>query len=73
MAERGNRDEIVIATKVGAARADRKGLRADEHQAPRPRIRCARLQTDRIDLYYTHFDDEVTPLEETLARARRSW
>jgi aryl-alcohol dehydrogenase-like predicted oxidoreductase len=26
-----------------------------------------RLQTDRIDLYQTHFDDEVTPVEETLA------
>jgi aryl-alcohol dehydrogenase-like predicted oxidoreductase len=25
-----------------------------------------RLQTDRIDLYQTHFDDEVTPVEETL-------
>ena len=26
-----------------------------------------RLQTDRIDLYQTHFDDEVTPPEETMA------
>jgi aryl-alcohol dehydrogenase-like predicted oxidoreductase len=25
-----------------------------------------RLQTDRIDLYYAHFDDEATPLEESL-------
>ena len=26
-----------------------------------------RLQTDHIDLYYTHFDDETTPIEETLS------
>jgi aryl-alcohol dehydrogenase-like predicted oxidoreductase len=26
-----------------------------------------RLQTDRIDLYQTHFDDEVTPVEDTMA------
>ena len=25
-----------------------------------------RLQTDLIDLYYAHYDDETTPLEETL-------
>ena len=34
--------------------------------APRPRSRCSRLQTDRIDLLYTHRDDEVTAPEETL-------
>ena len=64
IAARGNRDQIVIATKVGQ-KPDRRGLSA-------PNIRAAaeesleRLQTDRIDLYYAHIDDAETPLEETL-------
>ena len=65
MASRGNRDRMVIATKVGrlAGLAD---LRADTiRQAAEGSLR--RLQTDRIDLYYAHGDDDTTiPLEETL-------
>jgi aryl-alcohol dehydrogenase (NADP+) len=64
MAARGNRDEIVVATKVGK-KPDLIGLSpgtirraADES--------LARLGTDRIDLYYAHLDDEDTPLEDTL-------
>ena len=65
MAKRGNRDAIVVATKVGSKR-DRKGLTADNVRvATEESLR--RLQTDRIDLLYTHRDDEVTPPEETLA------
>ncbi len=63
LAERGNRDDMVIATKVGAMPA-RKGLKADNvKQACEDSL--ARLGTDRIDLYFAHFDDEDTPLEET--------
>src|SRR3954469_5826696 len=65
MAERGNRDEIVLATKVGGGRGDVRNLRPETIE----REACAsleRLQTDRIDLYYAHFDDEATPLEDTL-------
>jgi aryl-alcohol dehydrogenase-like predicted oxidoreductase len=61
LAARGNRDEMVIATKVGGA----GGLGAQNIQ----RIAedsLRRLQTDRIDLYYAHFDDASTSLEETL-------
>ena len=57
---------MVIATKVGADMGDgRKGL------AP-ARIRdgvegsLRRLRTDRIDLYWAHYDDPTTPLEEVL-------
>jgi len=65
MSRRGNRDDLVIATKVGF-KTDRSGLRAESI-----RIACdeslQRLQTDHIDLYYCHFDDPETPLLETLS------
>lgn len=58
---RGNRDDVVIATKVGAM----GGLSAAAiARAADASLR--RLRTDRIDLYYAHVDDEKTPLEETL-------
>jgi aryl-alcohol dehydrogenase-like predicted oxidoreductase len=65
LAQRADRDEIVVATKVGGGGGDFRNLRPEtierESQAS-----LARLQTDRIDLYYAHFDDLETPLEETL-------
>jgi aryl-alcohol dehydrogenase-like predicted oxidoreductase len=64
MAKRGNRDGIVLATKVGS-KHDRKGLAAANVRAATEES-LRRLQTDRIDLLYTHRDDEVTPPEETL-------
>ena len=63
MADRGNRDEIIIATKVGMLGDE--GLSA-EAIAKAADASLHRLQTDRIDLYYAHKDDEGTPLEETL-------
>src|SRR3954466_3398378 len=65
LAERGNRGEIVLATKVGGGRGAVRNLRAEtiEREA---QASLERLQTDRIDLYYAHFDDEDTPLEEAL-------
>ena len=63
---RGNRDKVVLATKIGCDMGPgRQGL-------SRQRIIAGvedslkRLQTDYIDLYQTHFDDEKTPVEETL-------
>jgi aryl-alcohol dehydrogenase-like predicted oxidoreductase len=64
-AARRNRDELVIATKVGRARGMR-GLAAETIRAGAERS-LERLQTDRIDLYYAHADDPSTPLEETMA------
>lgn len=59
------RDDVVIATKVGAL-ATRKGLSAANiTSAAEDSLR--RLGTDRIDLYFAHRDDEATPQEETLA------
>src|SRR5579884_2691277 len=65
MAERGNRDRIVLATKVGGGRGEMRNLRAEtiNHEA---HASLERLQTDTIDVYYAHFDDEQTPLEESL-------
>ncbi|NEC07523.1 aldo/keto reductase [Streptomyces sp. SID7909] len=64
LASRGNRSDVVVATKVGAL-PGYKGLSA-------PTIKSAaeeslrRLGTDHIDLYYTHFDDETVPVEEII-------
>ncbi|MFB8089790.1 aldo/keto reductase [Streptomyces sp. NPDC055992] len=61
---RGNRSDVVVATKVGSL-PGYKGLSA-------PTIKAAaeeslrRLNTDYIDLYYTHFDDETVPVEEII-------
>ena len=65
MAARGNRDELVIATKVGRAQGMR-GL-ADATIRTGVEKSLERLCTDRIDLYYAHADDPDTPLEETMA------
>jgi aryl-alcohol dehydrogenase-like predicted oxidoreductase len=66
MKERGNRDQIVLATKVGGGRDPRlRNLRADNIRSE-AHASLDRLQTDHIDLYYAHYDDQETPLEESL-------
>jgi aryl-alcohol dehydrogenase-like predicted oxidoreductase len=64
---RGNRDKIVLATKLGIEMAPgKKGLsRAYMQTAVEDSLR--RLQTDYIDLYQSHRDDPDTPIEETLS------
>jgi aryl-alcohol dehydrogenase-like predicted oxidoreductase len=61
----GKRDKVVLATKV-AKWAERPGLSADNITAA-VEDSLRRLQTDVIDLYQAHEDDESTPLESTLA------
>jgi aryl-alcohol dehydrogenase-like predicted oxidoreductase len=63
-AARDNRDDVVIATKIGA-HPQFKGLKADNIAAA-AEASLKRLGTDRIDLLYTHFDDESTPVEEIM-------
>lgn len=65
MADRGNRDQIVLATKVGGGRGEVRNLRA-QTIAREADASLERLQTDRIDLYWAHHDDLRTPLEESL-------
>jgi aryl-alcohol dehydrogenase-like predicted oxidoreductase len=60
------RQDVVIATKVGMEMApDRKGLSA-AHIARSAEESLRRLQTDHIDLYFSHCDDASVPMEETL-------
>jgi aryl-alcohol dehydrogenase-like predicted oxidoreductase len=65
MAKRGNRKDMVIATKVGGGKGPKRSLSPDTISSEAQRS-LERLQTDVIDLYYAHVDDEDTPLEETL-------
>jgi aryl-alcohol dehydrogenase-like predicted oxidoreductase len=64
IAERGNRDELVIATKVGMF-TGLSGLSAATIRAGVDRS-LERLGIETIDLYYAHQDDPDTPLQETL-------
>jgi aryl-alcohol dehydrogenase-like predicted oxidoreductase len=59
-AARGNRDQMIVATKI------RDDLNPDNIRR-RAEACLGRLQTDVIDLFYIHYDDADTPLEETLA------
>ncbi|MGI8334428.1 aldo/keto reductase [Actinomadura scrupuli] len=62
---RGNRDRMVIATKVGALPGlDNLKPETIRHGAENS---LRRLRVDHIDLYYAHVDDPGTPLAETLA------
>ena len=64
--ERGNRDKLVIATKVGFDRHGKgAGLKKEQIEYWIDES-LRKLGTDYIDLYYAHTDDENTPMEETL-------
>ncbi|UHA71874.1 aldo/keto reductase [Paenibacillus sp. 481] len=72
MKERGNRSQMVVATKVGLNPSYIGGGIEHKEGMGRKAIEKAidesllRLGTDYVDLYYAHFDDKDTPLEETL-------
>jgi aryl-alcohol dehydrogenase-like predicted oxidoreductase len=65
------RDRIVLITKVGSDMGEgRKGLKA-RYIAEACDASLKRLKTDRIDLYFSHFPDAETPIEETLEAHQR--
>ncbi len=62
----GKRGDVLIATKVGAIRpGDKAKLNAD-YIRKQIESSLKRLKTDYVDLYYTHYDDLDTPIEEVL-------
>ncbi|KUN84083.1 alcohol dehydrogenase [Streptomyces bungoensis] len=61
---RGNRSDVVIATKV-SQHPQFKGLTAANIKAAAD-ASLRRLDTDHIDLYYTHFDQPEVPVEEII-------
>lgn len=68
MRERGNRDKMIIATKVGGSMGDgpnQRGL-SREHIMHEVEASLRYLQTDYIDLYLAHWDDPETPQDETM-------
>jgi aryl-alcohol dehydrogenase-like predicted oxidoreductase len=67
MKERKNRQDIVLATKVGSETKEHGFDISKKHILKSVDESLKRLGTDYIDLYYTHFDDNKTPVEETLS------
>ena len=67
MKERKNRQDIVLATKVGSETKEHGFDISKKHILKSVDESLKRLGTDHIDLYYTHFDDNKTPVEETLS------
>lgn len=63
MRERGNRDDIFLATKVGGWHDEGLGAKAIARGIEGS---LERLGTDRVDLYYAHVEDRSVPLEETV-------
>lgn len=62
-----NRADVVIATKVGGETNDHGRNITKNYIIKTVEESLKRLQTDYIDLYQTHWDDNVTPVEETLS------
>jgi aryl-alcohol dehydrogenase-like predicted oxidoreductase len=70
--DRGRRDDLVIATKVGA-KPNRAGAGLEDIEGLSKQVivkdideSLTRLGTDYVDLYYAHIDDRTTDLEDTL-------
>ncbi|MBS0245766.1 MAG: aldo/keto reductase [Proteobacteria bacterium] len=61
----GKRGKVVIATKVGSDMGQGKCLKKD-YILKSADASLKRLGIETIDLYQSHFDDETTPVEETL-------
>ena len=64
---RGNRQDMVIATKVGSETQEHGYDISKKHILKSADDSLRRLGVDHIDLYYTHFDDKLIPVEETLS------
>src|SRR5215475_10332291 len=67
IAERGRRDEVVLATKVGLEQRGMSLFRNSTRKQIFEEVELSlrRLRTDYIDLYQVHWPDLVTPYEHT--------
>jgi len=66
MKDRGVRDQMTIITKVGSDMGQGHKDLSEDHILQAADQSLERLQIEQIDLYLTHWDDETTPIEETL-------
>ena len=62
----GKRNRVVLATKVGKPMGDGKFGLSPAYIREAVDASLRRLKTDHIDLYQSHDDDAVTPMEDTL-------
>ncbi len=67
----GDREKLTIITKVGSAMGQSDRDISEKHILQEAEGSLKRLQTDYIDLYLTHWDDEKTSVEETLEAYRK--
>jgi aryl-alcohol dehydrogenase-like predicted oxidoreductase len=65
--QRGGRDRVVLATKVGSEMGPGKKGLSKRYIMEAVEASLKRLQIDCVDLYQSHWDDPETPVEETLA------
>ncbi|HVM89130.1 MAG TPA: aldo/keto reductase [Puia sp.] len=66
MQQKNNRDKIILATKVGSDMGQGHKDLSKKYILKAVEDSLLRLQTDYIDLYQTHWDDEHTSVDETL-------
>ena len=66
MASRKNRQQVIIATKVGSDLGDGKKGLTKKYITQAVEDSLTRLKTDYIDLYFSHYEDPETPILETL-------
>ncbi|MFV0481308.1 MAG: aldo/keto reductase [Campylobacteraceae bacterium] len=64
--KRGKRDDLLIATKLGWDLGNGKKGLSKKYMKEAINASLKRLNTDYVDLYISHRDDEETPLEETM-------
>ncbi len=65
LSQKGSREKVIVATKVGSDMGEGKTLRKD-YIVREVEQSLRRLKTDFIDLYQTHYDDETMPVDEAL-------
>ena len=71
MKARGNRSRVIVVTKVGSPMGRGKEGLKPRYIEEAVEASLARLQTDVIDLYLSHWPDMATPIEDTLGAYRR--